>query len=280
MFDGHAFADSVGALFFKKAEARLGALLAEYGVSDPSELPLDVQGEILQRAIVETAAANFPTANIAALRHGFRSFTHPAFIPAFERVMSWAAGTGDPFGAAEGADAAVVLAAFGLLVAPCHRKGARILEEPSNDIDTVLSLFSRWKTAFVGYNACLAPFYVLLTDCVRTLRQRVLCHPEVKILFERPGASLPADPRQSFVPGMALFGRQPGDTISTVALIDPTRLTGSVVLYAGWEVEGRPHGTPNQGCVPFPTQLLRAVVTDPLIAHSLRRPAGTPMTVQ
>jgi hypothetical protein len=146
----------------------------------------------------------------------------------------------------------------------------------------VLSLFSRWETALVGYNACAAPFYVLLTDCVRTLRQRVPSHPgltEVSNLFERPGASLPADPGQSFVPGMALFGREPGDTISTVALIDPTRVTGSIVLYAGWEVDGRPYGALNPGCVPFPTQLLRAIVADPFIAHTLCRRVATPTSM-
>src|ERR1700751_4235802 len=195
MSDRHAFADAAGAILMQKVESRVNALLGEYGVSDPSELPLDVQGEILQRASVEAAAAKLPKANFEALGDSFRSFTHPAFIPAFERVLSWAAGTGAPFGAAAGGHAAVVLAAFGLPVAPCQRKGPPIVEEPSNDIDTVLSLFSRWKTAFVGYNACAAPFYVVLTDCVRTLRQRVLSDPrlsEVKSLFDRPDASLPA----------------------------------------------------------------------------------------
>ena len=47
-------------------------------------------------------------------------------------------------------------------------KTKRILEAPSNDIDTVLNLFSAWNTAFVGYNTCDAPFYLLVTSSTRS----------------------------------------------------------------------------------------------------------------
>ena len=43
--------------------------------------------EVLQRAIAE-AAGCFPTANLGQLAHGFRSFVHPAFMPAWDRVKS------------------------------------------------------------------------------------------------------------------------------------------------------------------------------------------------
>lgn len=146
----------------------------------------------------------------------------------------------------------------------------------------MLALFEDDKGAFVGYNACAAPFYVLLTDCVRTLRQLVPVHPrlsEVKWLFERNGATLPADPGQSFTPGMALVDRPPGDTISTVALLDPGPMGGSIMLYAGWEVDGEPYGAPNDGYVPVPVQLLRAVVYDPAVAYSLCRPIAAPTPI-
>lgn len=96
--------------------------------------------------------------------------------------------------------------------------------EPSNDIDEVLAIFSRWTHAIVGYRSCDAPFYVPVTDCVRTLRRRILSRPELseaKMLFERSGRPLPSDPGQSFVPGIAVMARQPGDTISSVGLHDP-----------------------------------------------------------
>jgi hypothetical protein len=101
MFNHHALADRAGAILFEKAELRMNALLAEHGVSDPKELPPATAFEIFQRAVIETAAATFPTANVEMLTHGFRSFAHPAFSPAYERVVSWAAGPGDPFGAAK-----------------------------------------------------------------------------------------------------------------------------------------------------------------------------------
>jgi hypothetical protein len=178
----------------------------------------------------------------------------------------------DAFAMTRGVYAAVVLAGFGLPVAPFDLMTVRTLAQPSNDIDTVLKLFSPDKGALVGYNVCRAPFYVLLTDCIRTLRQRALACPElskVKELFERNNASLPPDPGQRFVPGMAVSPRRPGDTVSTVALLDPNPTAGSITLYAGWQVDGEPHGAPNDGFVPVPVQLLRAVVHDPAVSYSL-----------
>jgi hypothetical protein len=278
MFDRHTFADRVGALFFEKAEARMDALLAEYGVSHPRDLPRAVAGEIFARAVVETAAANFPTANLELLGHGIRSFAHPAFIPAWDRVRSSTAIHGDAFAMASGVDAAVLLAGFGLPVAPFDFS-LGIIEKPSNDIDTVLAMFSRWSSGIVGYNSCDAPFYVLLTDCIRSLRKQVSSHPglfDVRRLFARTGGSLPADPGRDFTPGLALFARQPGDAISMALLLDPSPSAGSLMLNAGWQVDGKPYGAPNDGYLPIPVQLLRAVAYDPAIAASLSRSVGAP----
>jgi hypothetical protein len=181
-----------------------------------------------------------------------------------------------------GVNDAVALAGFGLPVAPFDLKTARIVAKPSNDIDTVLRLFSSDEGGFVGYSVCDAPFYVLLTDCTRTLRRLVPVHPElseVKFLFERLGAPLPRDPGGSFMNGMAIIGRQRGDKISTVSLLDPHPPGGSVVLYAGWQVDGEPRGAPNDGCVPVPMQLLRAVVNDLEVAHRLCRPVSASMSI-
>ena len=89
-------------------------------------------------------------------------FVHPAFMPAWDRVRSLPAMGGDPFSMASGVDAAILLAGFGLPVAPFDF-GYSVLEKPSNEIDSVLNAFSRWRTAFVGYSVCDVPFYVLLT---------------------------------------------------------------------------------------------------------------------
>jgi hypothetical protein len=158
----------------------------------------------------------------------------------------------------------------------------RTVANPSDDIDTVLELFSSDKGALVGYNICAAPFYVLLTDCVRTLRRLVPVEAalsEVNMLFERVGDHLPSDPGGAFVHGLAIMARQPGDRISTITQLDPNPAGGSIVLYAGWQVEGESYGAPHEGNAPVPMQLLRAVVYDPDIAYSLSRPVGGPPTI-
>jgi hypothetical protein len=160
MFNRHGLADAAGAILFQKAERHFEGLLAQHGVSNPSE-----QEQILQRAIVETTAATFPTANIEMLSHGFRSHAHSAFLAGIERIKLSCRDEGDAFEMTRGIYAAGVLAGYGLPVAPFDLEAMRILPKPSNDIDTVLALFSRDKGAFVGYSVCDAPFYILLTDC-------------------------------------------------------------------------------------------------------------------
>jgi hypothetical protein len=194
MSNEHALAEAAGEAFFERAERRLEALFTEHRVSDPSELTPEKAGEIFTRAITE-AAADFPSANLAALARGTRSFAHPAFLLALERVSIAMTFRSDPLAPAAGVHAAVVLAGFGLPVAPFDLVKGSILEEPSNDIDTVVSQFARWKAAYVGYNTCDAPFYVLYTDCLRTLINRVPVHTnlkQVKQLFERPGRQRPS----------------------------------------------------------------------------------------
>lgn len=180
---------------------------------------------------------------------------------------------------ASGVDAAVLLAGFGLAVAPFDFN-LGILEKPSDDIDTVLTTFSRWPSAFVGYNSCDAPFYVLLTDCVRSLRKQVSSHPglaDVRRLFTRTGGSLPPDAGSDFTPGMALFARYPGDAISTVLVLDPSRGAGSLMLHAGWRVADQTYGAPFDGHQPFPMALLSAAAHDPTTVSWLRGPvSGAP----
>jgi hypothetical protein len=168
--------------FFAKAAKRFEALVAEPGASDLNDLPRALQNELFERAIIETA-------DLQQLGRGFGSFGHPAFIPAWERVRSLTAIATSAFAVAKGVDAAVLLAGFGLPVAPFAFKQG-ILEEPSNDIEAVLAMFSRRTEALVGYNSCDAPFYVLLTDCVRSFREQASTHPalfDVRRLFARWG---------------------------------------------------------------------------------------------
>ena len=157
MFAPDTLAAKASTILIEKTEHRLEALLAEHGTFDPNELPRALQFELLQQAIMEAAAANFPTANLQMLKHGFHSFAHPAFFDALDRMRVSLKGTGDAFGIARGVYAAVVLAGYGLPVAPLDAQASGIRAKPSNDIDTVLALFSRDKGASVGYNCCKAP---------------------------------------------------------------------------------------------------------------------------
>jgi hypothetical protein len=274
-------ADKARASFHEKIERRAKALLAEHGISRPSGVPLTVAVEVLQRIMVETAAANFPTANLALVGHGLKSFSHTAFVPAWSQVRSSTAISDDAFAMAEGVDAAVLLAGFGLPVAPFDLTMG-ILEKPSNDIDRVVAMFSRWPTALVGYNSCDVPFYVLLTNCVRSLRNQVFAHPglfDVRRLFARSGGSLPPDPGADFIHGMTLFARQPGDTVSTVLLFDPSTGVGLMVFHAGWRVAGQAYGAPFDGYAPFPVQLLRAIACEPVVAYLLSSAVSGTTTV-
>jgi hypothetical protein len=282
MFDSDTLAEKAGAILFEKTERRLEALLAQHNASDPAQLSRSLQGQLLQRAVIETAAATFPTANLEMLKHGFRSFTHPAFLDAMDRMRASLKRPGDTFEVTRGVRAAVLLAGYGLPVAPFDRDAMRMLATPSSDIDTVISLFSRDKRAYVGYSSCEAPFFLLLTDCIRTWTRLMPTHPqlaELRHLLERNGSSLPPDPGIPFVTGMAIFGRQAGDTVSTVALLNQDRASGSITLYAGWQVNGEPLGAPNDGYVPVPWQLLRAVVNDPKVAYSFWHTAGVPKPI-
>jgi hypothetical protein len=251
------------------AEQRLAALMAKHGAQHPRELPRPLQNELAERALLEAAVTISPTANLEGLKHGFRSALHPAFFDAMERMALSCKGAGDAFEMVRGVHAAIVLAGLGLPVAPFDLETMLIKAKPSNDIDAVQALFAAHKGAYVGYSACAAPFYLLLTDCVSTLRRLVPVHPmfaELRQLLAREGDSLPPDPGLPFRHGMALLSRQAGEAISTVGLLDPDPMGGSIMLYAGWEVNSEPYGAPNEGYIPVSGQLLRAVVRDPTVA--------------
>jgi hypothetical protein len=290
MFNRDDPAEKAGVRHYEKFDSRVEALLAEYGASHPGEMPHEVAAQILHQVILKIVGPNCPTAAIRLLIRAARrcirdisSFGHPAFFPAWERVRSSTGTLSGAFEMTVGPDAAVVLAGYGLPVAPFEFGiGFGSIVEPSNNIDEVLAIFSRWTHALVGYCSCDAPFYVLVTDCVRTLRERILGGvelSEVKILFDRNGMPPPSDPGQTFVPGMAVFARLPGDRISSVGLRDPRPRAGSIVLHAGWRIDGEACGAPDDGYSPVPLQLLRAFVNDPMFGHALLRPGTVPGSI-
>lgn len=79
-----------------------------------------------RRTLLEAAAAISPTANLEKLKRGFRSFTLPAFLEATDRMVLSCKGAGDAFEMVRGVHAAVVLAGYGLPVAPFDLETMRI----------------------------------------------------------------------------------------------------------------------------------------------------------
>jgi hypothetical protein len=139
----------------------------------------------------------------------------------------------------------------------------------SNDIDVIARNFASFKTAYVGYSTCAAPFYILLTDCVRTLRQRMLSDDrlkDVRRLIEHSNQRWPTDEGDG-QQACVFFDRQSGDRFETIALTEGNPSQSGIVLYAGWLEEGKPIGAPCDGCVPVPLSLVRAVFANPVVVN-------------
>jgi hypothetical protein len=265
MFHANPLAERASAIISERTAQNFKALSAEQGVKDPAKLPESLQLELLQSATLGAAATTCPTGNIEKLRHWLRSHSHPAFQAAMNRVALLRKVPGAAFDILSGAHAAVFLAGWGLPVAPFDLAKMCIKAEPSNDIDAVHKMFATDNEAIIGYSTCDAPFYLVLTDCLTTLRRLLPNHPmlaELRQLLARRGSSLPSNHGQLSTPGMMFLDRQVGDTISTV-LLDPQPMGGTINLYAGWRVNDEPYGVPNDGCLPVPAQLLRSLMDDP-----------------
>lgn len=261
----------------KKAEPKLKAALAERGVSSLDQLPPDVSRQIFANCIVATAAESFPEANLQALRHGMNALSDHRFQAAFSRLRATINTPIDAFEIASGVEAAIALAAMGLPVAPFDRKAPHILTEPSKDLDTVAKNFGKWKTAYVGYSPCDIPFYMVITDCIRTTYEKVMHHPrlgQLRTIFERLNLTLPSGTHRPFEHALMLIPREPGDTFSTIMLDDPNPDRGSVALYAGWNIDGVRYGAPNEGFLPVPMQFLRTALREPEIAMWIWHPIG------
>ena len=117
MFQSDPLAEA-GAILFGKTEQRLAGLIAEHGAQHHRDLPRQLQNELVERALLETAATICPTGNLEMLQHGFRSFSHPAFLAAVDRMLLSCRSAGNAFEMVRGVHAATVLAGYGLPVAP------------------------------------------------------------------------------------------------------------------------------------------------------------------
>lgn len=266
----------------QKAEPKLALALAQHGVESPDQLPAEIARKIFQETVIQTAVESFPGAQVDALEHGMSSFQHPLFSQAFGRLRKQLALPSDAFMVAAGVDAAIVLAGFGLPVAPFDRKQPRILAEPSNDIDKVAEAFARFKTAYVGYSPCDVPFYIVVTDCVKSMPSQIESREQLAPLREvlqGYGELVLEKGLREFQHGIVLVPRSSGETISTVFLSNPNVNEGSIGFFAGWKVGDVREGAPNDGFVPVPLQFLKAACKDPQIAMWIWKPAGVQVAI-
>ena len=259
----------------ERMQPKLDAALRAHGVESPKQLPPGVSSKIFEQAMLHTAADSFPGAQIDAMKHGLNAFMDPRFNAAFKKVERQLSTGFDAFGPAQGIDTAIVLAAFGMPVAPVDRKTFKILAEPSNSLDEVISCFSRYKTAYVGYSVCELPFYILVTDCVNSARDIVASKPgfaEVRGLLHRDNVQIPSSRMRPFQHGLMLLARRPGDAVSCVGHHDPSPSRGSVVFYAGWTIGDRREGCLHDGYLPVPLQFVSEAMKSPETAIWIWKP--------
>jgi hypothetical protein len=231
--------------------SRLAAALKELGVAHPSELPPAIANELFRKVLIETAALHNPDADLEAMDRLTRAASNPLFFPALKGARKQADLQKDYFTPATGSDCAIVMAGHGIAVAPFEmpttpKDAPRLLAPLSDDIDVVASSFAQRPEAAVGYSSCAAPFYILATNCVNTLRQLIVSDDRLRgarHLIERVGFKWPAEATSPFE--QALFGlpRKAEDKIPTVFLNGGADI-GSIMLYAGWLEGDRPFGAP------------------------------------
>jgi hypothetical protein len=262
-------------LFGQAVEPILKRKMRELGITDPKQLPHDVAVRTLIEASTEAALFNFPHANVAKLEHGLRSFTDALFAPAMDNVRKIVDRSTDAFDMCVGTDAALVMAAFGVAVAPLDKRTRTLLAEPSTDLKQVAASFAKLKTALVGYNTCEAQFYCLVTDSLSDLKTKLVTEPRlqpVASILGRIGDALPPANGRPFQHFAAVFARNPDDRFETFFLDDPRPTNGSVLFTAGWMDGSEPKGAPNDGYLVIPVALLRGAIEDPQLAFWLTEP--------
>lgn len=262
-------------LFGQAIEPILTRKMRELGVTDPRQLPRDVAIRTLIEASTEAALLNFPHANIAKLEHGLRSFSDPLFSQAMENVRQIVNRSTDAFDMCVGADAALVMAAFGVPVAPLDKRTRTLLAEPSTDLKQVAASFAKLKTALVGFSTCEAQFYCLVTDSLSDLKTKLVTEPRlqpVASILGRIGDALPPGNGRPFQHFAAVFARNVADRFETFFLEDPRPTSGSVLFTAGWMEGAEPAGAPNDGYLVIPVALLRGAIEDPQLAFWLTEP--------
>ncbi|UYN94372.1 MAG: hypothetical protein KIT25_20405 [Enhydrobacter sp.] len=269
------FMNAVFASLLERATPRLHELLQEHGVQHLSELPHDVMTNVRQQAILQTVLTENPLANADALRQTLQSLDNPQFLQALRRLKSDGP-PADAFEPTAGMDAAILFSGLGLPVCPFDRFNPAPIGAPSSSIEEVARAFAKRKSAYVAYSPNLAPFYLLVTDCHRTLAEDGVRHPALAVVRDRVEEAMRSEnlpPTERFRWAVIALPRMERDRVPHTIIENPRPDRGSFVLYAGWVEDGEMRGGPTSGYVPIPKQFLQVAATDPFAMVIIRSKA-------
>lgn len=279
--DFDAFALMAGEEMLKRVGAAVERKLAARGLANMSEISPDIQEQLYREAAMETAI-HMPGIDLTMLNRVLDGIFRSDLSDAVQRLLSRSGEPFDAFDFASGRDAAVLMAFFGLPVAPMERVSGAITSPLTTEIDAVVEAFETSQADLVGYSSALAPFYVLITDCQDTVAQVLKTEPKaarIAALFERDGLPLPEPLGTRFVKACWIFRRQPDDRVGGLMYIDPRDDWGSYFFFAGFMEGEEPKGAGDGGLKPVSRQLLYALLRSP-DAHSFVHGAqkSAPMT--
>lgn len=258
----------------QQAEPILKRKLEGFGVTSPQELPSALSKEIFISAFREGAKIAFPDINPDKLTSALKAFSDDNFRQS-HKLMSSIEEPKDAFEPARGRSAAIVMAGFGLPVAPFDVSTGELLAPYSTDLETIRTAFGETDEYIVCYNSAEAEFYSLQTDCTKTLASKIKYNKAarpIRALFKRAHLEIPkADDK--FVHYSLLFARKNGDQIPTLGLIEDAPDKGSIMLCAGWLNEsGEIEGAPPKGRAAVPAGLVHKAARDPQFAYWLTEP--------
>ena len=273
--DHDAFAVMAGEAMLKRVGVVLTRKLEARGLAGLAAISPELQEQLYREAVMETAI-HMPGADLAMLNRVLDGIFRSDLSDAVRRLASQSGEPYDAFDFASGRDAAVLMAFFGLPVAPMERVSGAITSALTTEIDAVVAAFESSEADLVGYSSAQALFYVLITDCQDTVAQVLKSEPKaarIADLFQRDGLPLPEPLGTPFVKACWIFRRRPGDRVGGLMYIDPRQDWGSYFFFAGFMDGQEPRGAGDGGLKPVPRQLLYALLRSP-DAHSFVQ--GTP----
>ena len=273
----HAFAEAVFQRLAAAAEPILKRKLSDFGIVDFKTLGRDERARLFRESMLEAAALTNPMADFDMLRRSITAMTNDRFSRALAACRSDLSAKFGAFDPVQGREAGILLAGFGLPVMPLDRKTMSPLGAAASTIEGADEIFSRAKTAFVGYTPAQAPFHLMVTDCINTLQSMIIAHPAfagIRSIMERDGRGLPKKSAPPFKHACLLVAKTAEDQVESYLHMDPSPNRGSAILVSGWMEDGIPSGTFANGVFFVPKQLLAEILDNPQLIGWLNQPTG------